>query len=1194
MYNPVSLHRPPPLIRPVGWILAGLAVIVPLIVLFHNPDRLIGLLRTRGSDSLAFRYLELMVGMKPEDVELRLMLTRRLKEIGKLEEARRTLTPLLANADIGHNEAELLGIQIDYSALIALKESDPNRASAEENLIHRLQDFPEHGATRQGLEDFAKISLALNRPGLAAEFYLKLSETDPANKPSWLKESARWFTASGNGAKAGLLLDQASSTEPDPIKSRGLALEALATLRGAMAFDPALKLAGGYLEKFPEDRELTGRAIDLALAAGRLDLAQACARKLASIARDDPDALKRQLEIDLWANDLTSALATSLALTTLDPENPDYRARVAQMAAWANRPELALEQRLWLAQHGVLGENLVEGQKLAIGTHNDSAWLRLTELQAQHGALSDSQLADAVTIYQRSSRADRLEEFLTAYVSRNPQARKAWVALAQVQQRNGNPQRALATWARVDREFGATLESTAGQAEALWRLDRPEEALSLLRRRESSVGAEDEAFWRLLGTLARNLEDDPAALHAYQTLWNSGRADQADVEHLISLQVAAGSAQNAIDTARQARPRFGDDRFLLLALQLALKEAQWEKLEALLGEASTSPLAEGESYWLLRAELMRHKKVWPEVAASYERALALNPPSVAARTGLLWTLIELRQYPRLAEHLRAWEADAESDSRYWGAYAAGLDAMGRTGEALPWFERHAKASPDDLLWLLSYADALARTGREDSAWRLRRHALGKLGQKMGRGKTGTTRTRALQLAYSRLLGEFGYADAQANQIRQLEAENPVDAAAIEYLAGHYLAERQFDAARRWLLKAHAQRRSLPDWQELTIALADHDEATVRRILESPDSRLDPVTKVAAWKQIGAHEQALLVAQQSLDAESDGRYSGQLRSEITDLVERHSNKIGAGWRYDRLGSLGINEYSALLAVPDQPANDWATSFRFARRHLSSSSDQLNVSQYPEEIDIMANLSGPLLGGKLESWLGGNVRDDSSLVYARLGWTLPLSEGELWGKIQAGYNELPLETSYLRALGVKDSVSFELLGRITARNFARIRTQFQQYNTRDQDFLGRGFFVEGDINHTVFFDRPFWQIKLQAGWMGNNLANSVPTELLSLGLSPSVTIQEIVPQEYGMLGVGNYLRLGSAPGPNLSLEAWTGYVWPAKEFAYNVRLSTGTSLLTRDDRLSIDAFYTNAQSGQPGQAFQGIGAFYQLAF
>ena len=58
-----------------------------------------------------------------------------------------------------------------------------------------------------------------------------------------------------------------------------------------------------------------------------------------------------------------------------------------------------------------------------------------------------------------------------------------------------------------------------------------------------------------------------------------------------------------------------------------------------------------------------------------------------------------------------------------GRIRLALVKVGQNKEALPWFERKSKTSPDDYLWLLTYADALTRAGRADTAWQLRKYVL---------------------------------------------------------------------------------------------------------------------------------------------------------------------------------------------------------------------------------------------------------------------------------------------------------------------------------------------------------------------------------------------------------------------------------------------------------------------------------------
>ena len=58
--------------------------------------------------------------------------------------------------------------------------------------------------------------------------------------------------------------------------------------------------------------------------------------------------------------------------------------------------------------------------------------------------------------------------------------------------------------------------------------------------------------------------------------------------------------------------------------------------------------------------------------------------------------------------MKTWRADASKKQALWGVYGLALVKVGQNKEALPWFERKSKTSPDDYLWLLTYADALTK------------------------------------------------------------------------------------------------------------------------------------------------------------------------------------------------------------------------------------------------------------------------------------------------------------------------------------------------------------------------------------------------------------------------------------------------------------------------------------------------------
>ena len=133
-----------------------------------------------------------------------------------------------------------------------------------------------------------------------------------------------------------------------------------------------------------------------------------------------------------------------------------------------------------------------------------------------------------------------------------------------------------------------------------------------------------------------------------------------------------------------------------------------------------------EMYWLQEALLAVHDGQYDTAQADYLQAIHLNPVSVPARVGLLWVLIEANDTRQLPVYLRRWETDAIDTPDFWGAYAIAMTKLGWTKRALPWYQRQAKANPQDSALLISYSQTLAKAGSTEEAWRLRHHVLQQL------------------------------------------------------------------------------------------------------------------------------------------------------------------------------------------------------------------------------------------------------------------------------------------------------------------------------------------------------------------------------------------------------------------------------------------------------------------------------------
>jgi tetratricopeptide (TPR) repeat protein len=342
--------------------------------------------------------------------------------------------------------------------------------------------------------------------------------------------------------------------------------------------------------------------------------------------------------------------------------------------------------------------------------------------------LEDTEIKEAADSFRRTGELRTGSQFLDSYVKQYPKRFSAWAALAQLQEEDGRLLAAAATWRRIGSSFGQPVDAACSRAELLWRLERRDEAFQLLLDVQPDATDDNVAYWKLLGTQGWELDRAPAALTAYRTLWRTHNADALDVERLILLARDANQPREAIAVAEAAFKRFDEKRFLLLGMDVAIAADAWNEVARLMETARLEQqrFQDMEMYWLQEAMLAVHEGRHEAAQASYQRAMQLNPTSVPARVGLLWLLIEINDSRQLPAYLQRWESDAINEPAFWGAYALALTKLGMTKKALPWYQRQAKANPEDSAFLLSYSQTLAQAGQTDAAWRLRRHVLQQL------------------------------------------------------------------------------------------------------------------------------------------------------------------------------------------------------------------------------------------------------------------------------------------------------------------------------------------------------------------------------------------------------------------------------------------------------------------------------------
>lgn len=792
----------------------------------------------------------------------------------------------------------------------------------------------------------------------------------------------------------------------------------------------------------------------------------------------------------------------------------------------------------------------------------------------------------------------RQVNFLKSYVKRYPSNFQVWEALAKAQENAKQIIQAMETWQYIGENFNRKLEAVVHQARILWKNHQPEKALSILLSNQGTATIEDSSFWEILGNLSWELEQTEHSLLAYRTLWKSGSTNALVPERLIHLTRNMGKAEESIAIGEEAYHRLNEPRWLLLAMDVSNQAGLLIHLKRLLKKAMSneSQFQNLEMYWLMRAQL-EIRLGRPKMATKYyQQALSLNPKSTIAKEGILWNLIGQNDKQSLESYIKMWREDASENSLLWGVYAIALTTVGKNKEALPWLKRKSRSSPDDYLWLLTYADALNRSGYADKAWQQRKYALFELRSRFNevKNKPDKELKDLLRPEYLALVRDLEGANAEVSTLKKLLAKGYDDPLVQELLVAAYLSQKNYSSARYWLLQNHIARQNTPTWQRLTLAIAENDRAAAEHILKNESDKLSELNKMETLKRLNRNEEALMLTYNLLESHKEqSALQAYLFQSRDELAVKSSKQIAGGFDYRSLGDVNFAESRARI---NSPYLRGILAIELRNTVLDSSRSDLILPAH-NELDIAAEFKHPLREGTFQANFGGNLREDKSLPYGTFRINQDITN-TVKANLRLSVNEMSHETGAFRALGAKDTILLGLSTQLTQQTIFNLEIDGHRYSTREGSTLGKGYKLQSVLGTSLLAGNLNWQVRLQGAWESNNLASALPSELNGLLGASREEVVTLVPKYFGTMGAGTVLRYGPSDQgivrrPFLLIDAWSGWVWPADAMGYNGRVFVGTSLFG-PDMLSLGAFYSNIQGGRTNQPFTGVGLQYSIRF
>ena len=821
-------------------------------------------------------------------------------------------------------------------------------------------------------------------------------------------------------------------------------------------------------------------------------------------------------------------------------------------------------------------------------------------------------VASAVEALEALGEPERAERLLEERLRRSPDEMATRLQLAELLDRVGDAKGALAAWRGVESHLPIT-DMTSTQAlayaRAFSRCGDTDGAYRVLKTARPKANADEREFWEDLATLAWQLDDAPEALIAYRVIRAKHYHVPGAGQRLVALAIEAGSTDEAIAAGVEDFRATGEADSLLSAAELQSRSGDWEAVDRLLalGQQNMRTFAKNEAYWLMRAETSAALLDSKGATEAYRVALALDPGSVDAQAALLWDAIDRNDDAALRQYVPAWRASAATNPALWSAYAVGLDRIGRTSEAIGFYERQLHAEPNDPLLALELADALKRVGDNTRAMRLRRFAAVKLRRFATdalRGRQLTEQEQQLVQFEATTARDLGGAELGERWFRALRKTKSADVPDAEsFRIEWYLADDRFDDARRSLLHAHQDRLRQPRLREyrLALALADDDYDTIHQILT--DSRgVDTEQRIDALVELGRDDLATTAIRQALahDPASD---HPEWQEKLAEIHYRHAPTWTLGGAYEY--TTGLDTFGPEIAA--------AHDLGGARVFVSGYGRRMGVRNGSLILDAPTEEAGASMLARFSSQsavteigAAGNAQPahdgnrttplPSASFFDERQWT-----SQLGTIVQLVADDCIEDTGLLRLTGARSQLDLGIRDDIGSSWYVSADVHAREDHSREFHYLASELGQEVEAGYKLRTRAPEWDFGVQGlahqRWnvdhLPSDVAGFVPTGAdLALYLPPSFQLVSVVMH----LTRGDFsdrYRPDRSSFPRYECDAAAGILFPDRDGAVHVQCSL-SALTPLGGYVSATAFYNRGIAGIGSQTTAESALSYSQTF
>lgn len=829
-------------------------------------------------------------------------------------------------------------------------------------------------------------------------------------------------------------------------------------------------------------------------------------------------------QVFLGSGDRQRAFQVASQAVASVPGDTDWRRKLARLADWTSQPLVAWTHWYYLFQHGDRSAETSNAVlRLAPLAGQPDVAITVWKTRATHAPLTPQQWEDLLDLFEAADQVPAGSLYFESQYRQHGNLKLLEYA-AQLADNVGDDARAMALYRERADTLPFSLDATTRAVLLLIRSDRLRDAFDLMQAHRHEVPADMTEFWRTLGNTAWDLQETAAAEAAYRTYANNPQATTGDWSRLIFL-ARQRSPQLGAELALDAYRRWGRLEDVLLALDIYAQSADFAGQARVFKTLTAQDLQRAQQqpqFLILRAQYAQHQGDEKAAWNDYRQALVLAPGDSQVTLPSLWFLIDRGRKQELAPLLHQLVPQGRQDARYWLAFAAANQVLDRHRDAVLWYQKIVRTQPDDVLLLLSYADALTNVRRVGMADRVRRHAWLRVREQSAQRGPGVPLDKQPELlawARLRLLNQPGDASLQlvrdtVAQLRGLDAASLRETEQVQDLVlGWAVSTNQFLNARRWMWLQQARRGGVgagspPVWAESQVALQLGDAQGMNRLMEQHVSSMPVYNRYDTAYALGHEAQAMGIAFTEMqrngdDAEMHDRYRQHAPLAASYVQYRVSNESSG----DLLGSQSRQVEASLQMAPHlQLLLGWSQTGQ------STSDTTLGTLLPPSERLSSMGLNWQHRAGSTQVRLF--ERDElSTQVGASLDQTWNWSQRlVLAGGL--GYRADTSESIPLRVGGNQDYLQVALNYAVDKRDSVRLQSRWAQFHTQQGDALGEGQINDLEWGYRLRLDYPDVRLRLYVTDQTYSSTNNGPALLAHLptALSTSVTAAGIDPVRY----------------------------------------------------------------------------------